>query len=177
MMRHGLRIVARIVSGGQTGADRGALDAADELGIPRGGYAPLGWRAEDGTIPALYRMGMSEARYSGYEIRTKLNVEEGDGTLILSLGPLRPGSGSAKTATIARRLGRPCLHVIVSAADDAVIRPELALADVGAARARAWIVDHRVRTLNVAGPRESVEPGIQRAARRSLTSILGRVGP
>lgn len=149
-------------SGGQTGADRGALDAARVLGLGRGGYAPLGWRAEDGEIPEGYRVGMVESTSPSYSSRTRLNVQHSDATLVLSLAELRWGGGSATTIAVARRLGRPVRHLLVSSLDS----------EIGASRVREWLVDHGVRCLNVAGPRESREPGVQLAVRDALVAAL-----
>ena len=74
----------RIISGGQTGVDRGALEAAIALGIPHGGWCPLGRSAEDGVIPARYQL--QETDSPQYAVRTEWNVRDADGTLILSWG-------------------------------------------------------------------------------------------
>lgn len=72
------RLVTRIVSGGQTGADRAALDWAIAHGIPHGGWCSPGRMAEDGMIDARYKL--SEILTGGYRRRTRMNVEDGDGT-------------------------------------------------------------------------------------------------
>ena len=142
----------RIISGGQTGVDRGALDAAIAAGVAHGGWCPRGRRAEDGSIPERYRLTEDE----DYAARTERNVLDSDATLILTIGALR--GGTALTRRLARRHGRPCLVVDLAAAPapDAV---------------RAWIDAHDVRTLNVAGPRESAHPGVQ----ERTADFLGRV--
>jgi Circularly permutated YpsA SLOG family len=99
--------VRRIVSGGQTGVDRAALDVALELGLECGGWCPRGRRAEDGEIPARYPL--RETRSAGYPVRTERNVRDSDATLVLHEGRL--GRGTALTAGCARRLGRPLLEV------------------------------------------------------------------
>lgn len=128
----------RIVSGGQTGVDRAALDVAIELGIPCGGWCPRGRRAEDGVIPAYYPL--AETASVHYRVRTRENVADSDGTLILSFGP--PEVGTRHTATFAGRFARP-LHIVDLNGK----------ADVEAVR--RWLVISGIRTLNVAGPRES----------------------
>ncbi len=147
--------VGRIVSGGQTGADRAALDAALALGIPCGGWCPRGRRAEDGTIPARYPL--RETASSGYPERTGRNVRDADATLILTRG--RPRGGTALTAALASRAGKPCLVVDLNVGADA-------------AAVRAWLEQNRVRELNVAGPRESEQPGIHDEAEEFLRRVL-----
>lgn len=155
-----------IISGGQTGADRGGLLAAHDLGLQRGGMAPLGWRAEDGQIPAWFRAGMTQSASAGYPVRTRANVEASGGTLILSFGPLAAESGSMLTAKIARRLGKPHRHIILDVDSPRVIGP------TALQFAQRWLNENRIVTLNVAGPREGREPGIQAATRAALNAIL-----
>ena len=99
--------VAKIISGGQTGADRGGLDAAIEIGVPHGGWCPKGRRAEDGTIPPIYDLG--EMRSSSYVSRTEQNVIDSHATVVLTCGP--PTGGSRKTIEFADTHQRPCLQV------------------------------------------------------------------
>jgi hypothetical protein len=155
--------VTRIISGGQTGVDRGALLAARDLGLMRGGWAPRGWRAEDGAIPAEFRDGMKESRAWYYPYRTRLNVEDGDGTLVLSFEELTADSGSMLTTQIARKLGKRCLHMTIDKMQHSV----------GAAIVRGWLMGSEIRVLNVAGPRESKAPGIQEQSRAVLVALLG----
>lgn len=157
--------VHTIISGAQTGADRGALDAAAILGLKRGGWVPLGWRAEDGEIPLKYRTGMSESASPAYPVRTRANVESSTGTLVLSLRELTHESGSMLTCNIARKIGKPYLHSIipVDGGLDSFLLDHL----------KGWLVAKQIRTLNVAGPRESREPGVQNAVRCALIQLLG----
>ncbi|MEW5774286.1 MAG: putative molybdenum carrier protein [Thermodesulfobacteriota bacterium] len=148
--------MAMIISGGQTGVDRAALDAALALGLPLGGWCPRGRRAEDGTIPPVY--SLRETASSGYASRTLRNVREADATLILCRGRLSGGTGL--TAALARKLGKPALVV------DLAGKPSVR-------QVRSWARRHRVEVLNVAGPRESKCPGIQRQATRFLLQVLG----
>jgi hypothetical protein len=145
----------RIISGGQTGVDRAALDAAMGQGIPCGGWVPRGRRAEDGPVPPIYPL--RETRSVAYVERTRLNVRDSDATLILVLGA--PAGGTALTIDLARRLRRPCLVVDLDTTDDP-------------AEVRCWLVEREVRVLNVAGPRESGCPGIYRQARGFLDALL-----
>lgn len=154
--------VTRIISGAQTGADRGALEAAHDLGISRGGTAPLGWRAEDDEIPEWYRQGMTQGPGAAYPARTRANVHNSDGTLIVSLGELTAESGSMLTGKLARSLGKPLLHMTIEKLEH----------PIGTALVRGWLEGRKIRTLNVAGPRESREPGLQAATRAAIVRLL-----
>lgn len=148
----------RIVSGGQTGVDRGALDAALAAGAACGGWCPAGRRAEDGRIPPEYPL--AETRESDYVARTRRNVEDSDATLIIHSGELE--GGTALTVNICRELDRP--HLVVNAGAESV-------ADA-ADRLRSYIREHRVGTLNVAGPRASKWPEAEDTTRDLLSRIL-----
>lgn len=147
--------VLKIISGGQTGVDRAALDVALESGIPCGGWCPRGRRAEDGVIPAKYPL--QETASEDYAERTRLNVLDSDGTLILIAGT--PDGGTALTVRIARENARP--HRVVELGHPPDARDVL-----------DWIRDHRIRTLNIAGPREEEHPGIQERATGFLLGLL-----
>src|SRR5262245_8934917 len=102
-------VLIRIISGGQSGADHGGLLAARELGIPTGGTAPRGWQTETGPQESLLKsFGLVESREPGYPARTRQNVQDADGTLLV--GEYRSG-GSALTANVAREAGKPLFHV------------------------------------------------------------------
>jgi hypothetical protein len=133
----------KIISGGQTGADRAALDWAIAHGIEHGGWCPKGRLAEDGVIPVRYQV--VELAGAGYRARTKANVRDGDGTLIVSIEPSLSG-GSRLTAEFAKALEKPCLHV----------HPAMGWRDA----LEKWLAVNHVRVLNVAGPRVSSEPGV-----------------
>jgi Circularly permutated YpsA SLOG family len=152
-------MIEKIISGGQTGVDRAALDVALALGIPCGGWCPKGRRAEDGKIPGHYPL--QEASSSEYPVRTQLNVEDSDGTLILSWGS--PAGGTALTIKLARRLKKPYLLIDLSQGAD----PQ---------KVREWVKDNRVEVLNVAGPREGEAPGIHDRALSFLRQFL-RITP
>ena len=132
----------KIVSGGQTGVDRAALEVGLALGLAVGGWCPKGRRAEDGVIPDRYPLVETPERH--YEARTRCNVEDSDGTLILSVGKL--DGGTALTASHTRQIGKPCLVVTLEEG----IEP---------AAFRAWLDEHRIAVLNVAGPRERQRSG------------------
>ncbi|WP_447980191.1 putative molybdenum carrier protein [Candidatus Nitrospira bockiana] len=145
----------RLVSGGQTGVDRAALDVALDLGLPCGGWCPKGRVAEDGVLADRYPL--RETPSPIYPERTEWNVRDSDGTLVLVKG--EPSGGTALTLEVARRLAKPSLLIDLSnpPSPDAV---------------RAWLTAHGIRTLNVAGPRESTCPGIYADAVAFLRSLL-----
>jgi len=145
----------KIISGGQTGVDRGALDAAVALGIEHGGWCPLGRLAEDGRIPDRYRLRETET--SDYPERTERNVLDSDATLILCRGPL--SGGTELTRRLAEAHGRPCRVVDLEEAPS--IEP-----------IHRWLTEQRVSVLNVAGPRESQSPGIAAAAQEFIERLL-----
>jgi hypothetical protein len=148
-------MLEKVVSGGQTGVDRAALDAALELGLPCGGWCPQGRKAEDGVIASRYPL--TETPSVEYAQRTEWNVRDSDATLVLTLG--RPSEGTAFTVEVARRLGKRCLILILSDRPTPLI-------------ARQWLAEQRIRVLNVAGPRESKCPGIYAHALPFLRKVL-----
>jgi len=148
----------KIISGGQTGADRAALDIAMKLKIPAGGWCPADRRAEDGTIPDRYPL--TAISNAGYRQRTRRNVADSDGTVILSSGKLT--GGSAETARHAEQLNKPCL----------VIDAEQMTTTEAAILLAVFILRHRIHTLNVAGPRASKQPGIYAFVTDVLMKLL-----
>ncbi len=153
----------KLVSGGQTGADRAALNVALELGLDHGGWVPKGRAAEDGPLPGRYRV--RETPSQDPASRTERNVMDSDATLLISHGPLT--GGSELTRRFAAALGKPVLHVELG---------RLGAAEA-AERIARWLGALRCRTLNVAGPRASEEAGIHAAAgavlRHALSKHLG----
>ena len=145
----------RVVSGGQTGVDRAALDAALALDFVIGGWCPRGREAEDGPIPPRYPL--AETPHRDPAERTEWNVRDSDATLILHRGRLDGGSGL--TAQLARRQGRPLLVRDLGGEIDAL---EIA----------RWLVANDVGVLNCAGPRESEAPGIQAQAQPLLRELF-----
>lgn len=139
--------VHTIISGGQTGADQGALLAARELGIATAGTAPRGWLTDDGPQRTLLQdFGLKECTERGYPARTKANVLKSDGTLIV--GPCRSG-GSALTRKFANDYDKPLFHVAFTTVKDVQVE-----------EFRYWLKRFRIGILNVAGNRESQSPGI-----------------
>lgn len=151
-----LAVFTEIISGGQTGVDRAALDAALERGLPCGGWCPRGRRAEDGPIAARYPLRETPSRH--YAERTQRNVREADGTLVLTRGMVQ--GGTALTVRLAGKLGKPCLVLDLNG------QPDIAAV-------HQWACQNIVRVLNVAGPRESEQPGIAAEAGRFLRALLG----
>ena len=148
-------MLAKIISGGQTGVDRAALDVAQELGIPRGGWCPKGRRAEDGTIAAKYPL--TETPSEKYPQRTEWNVRDADGTLILTRG--RPQGGTALALSLARRQEKPHLVVDLNQMPEPV-------------KVREWISGQHIQVLNVAGPRASENEDIYAQAKEFLCRAL-----
>jgi hypothetical protein len=137
-----------IISGGQTGADRAALDFAIEYGLPHGGWCPRGRKAEDGVISARYELRETPSRR--YAQRTEWNIRDGDGTLVVSIAA-DPQGGTRLTLDLARRLGKPVLHIARENAGD--------ILEVGS-QLHDFLREQSIEILNVAGPRASQEPEI-----------------
>jgi hypothetical protein len=162
------RLPSKIISGGQTGVDRAALDVAIELGIPHGGSCPRGRLAEDGPIPAKYQL--TEHASPSYDDRTRQNVADSDATLILcdtaQEGTSALRGGTKLTFSESGRQRRPCLVVQLGDEPSAT----------GIAAARSWLAEHRIATLNVAGPRESQSPGVGQRTTIFLRALLAGPG-
>jgi hypothetical protein len=149
--------LAKIVSGGQTGADRAALDWSLAHNVPCGGWCPKGRKAEDGPIDPKYPL--KETPSSSYLQRTEWNVRDGDATVLFSIQPNLRG-GSKRTMEFARAHKKPNLHLC--AGDKAA-----------AEKLKAFTEEHRVKILNVAGPRASNEPGVGEFVNRALKHAFG----
>lgn len=156
--RNGIKIT-KVISGGQTGADRAALDAAINCGVLHGGFCPKGRRAEEGPVPARYTLRETESE--AYAVRTRANVEAADLTLIFSHGPLT--GGSLLTLKFARELGKPFLHVDLCGEFQGVGKMTELFPALGKV------------IVNVAGPRASNDPEIYDAVYRAVTRLLRRV--
>ena len=148
----------KIVSGGQTGVDRGALDAALEAGFSCGGWAPPARLAEDGVIPARYPM--TELEQGGYSERTLKNVVETDGTVIIFNGELEGGTRQTRDNCVAQ--AKPFL--VIDAAQTSPIQ--------AADEISVFVTRKNIVVLNVAGPRASKWPEAQQYARTVITLAL-----
>lgn len=151
-------MLKKIISGGQTGADRAALDVAIKLEIPYGGWIPKGRKAEDGTLPEKYQL--KEMSSPSYKVRTEQNVIDSDGTLIISHGEL--AGGSAVTQSFAKKHKKPCLHIDLNIISSFQAANEI----------NDWILNNYIKILNVAGPRASKDPEIYKAASDILEAAI-----
>jgi hypothetical protein len=152
--------VRKIVSGGQTGVDRAGLDFAIRCGIAHGGYCPQGRRSESGRIAAKYRL--IECDSPDYATRTALNVVHSDGTLILTRG--RPEGGTQRTIEFCMHYGKPSHTIDLDRT-------------LNTAAFAAWLREHDILSLNVAGPRESKQPGVGKQALKTLETLFAALEP
>jgi predicted Rossmann fold nucleotide-binding protein DprA/Smf involved in DNA uptake len=148
----------KIISGGQTGVDRAALDVALTLGVSCGGWCPKGRLAEDGPISDHYPL--QETSSSKYPVRTEKNVQCSDATLILNIGSL--SGGTALTAEFAKKNGRPCKVINL----DKRINIEEVV---------AWLHQHNIAVLNIAGPRASKRRDLYEIAHIFLVKLISLV--
>lgn len=144
-----MNMIAKIISGGQTGADRAALDFAIKHEIPHGGWIPKGRKAEDGVLDHKYHL--QEMPTPEYSKRTEQNVLDSDGTMIVSHGHL--AGGSSLTEHLAEKHEKPCIHI------------DLSNLTMGKASIiiNNWIQRYKITILNIAGPRSSKDPKIYKA--------------
>ena len=150
----------KIVSGGQTGADRAALDWALRHNVECGGWCPKGRKAEDGPIDPKYPL--KETPAAAYIHRTEWNVRDSDATVLVSVESTLTG-GSKKTMEFARKHKKPRLQLCAG---------ENAAAD----KLEAFTEKHRVKILNVAGPRASNEPGVGEFVMSTLDKAFTDIG-
>lgn len=152
--------IKTIISGGQTGADRAAFDFALENRIAIGGFVPQGRRAEDGRLSGDYP-NLTETATRNYAVRTELNVQNSDATLIVSHGRLT--RGSRLTKKFAAAYAKPFLHVdfLESTIEEA------------AEKTRRWLASINCRKLNIAGPRASTDAEIYEKTKRFLAELFG----
>lgn len=151
-------MIKKIISGGQTGADRAALDTAIKFNIDHGGWVPLGRLAEDGVLPERYRM--EEMPTESYPKRTEQNVKDAHGTLIVTRGPLT--CGSLLTKKLASQNKKPWCHIDLAFVDEFEAAVIL----------NSFISDYTIKILNVAGPRASSDPGIYRDVKAILETLI-----
>lgn len=154
-------MIEQIISGGQTGVDRAALDVAMKLNILHGGWCPKGRLAElDTTIPKKYLL--NETATSDFNERTKLNIRDSDGTLIFVPSLPLPKSindGTALTEQEARTRNKP--HLVIDLSKEIDIQLII-----------NWARIHEIKILNIAGPRESLSPGIYQKTFGVLINLL-----
>ena len=148
----------KIISGGQTGVDRGALDACLEHSFDCGGWCPKGRLAEDGTIDNKYPL--RETEENDYSIRTIKNVEEADGTLIIA--PENITGGTLFTYQVAKKKNKPVLLITPNPADNSLKLSSIV----------DWLISNSIKTLNIAGPRESQWPDAYKKSRRLVEELL-----
>lgn len=152
--------IEKIVSGGQTGADRAGLDFAIEHGIPHGGWVPKGRKTEDGPLDPKYKL--QEMPTGEYSKRTEKNILVSDGTVIVSHG--LPTGGSALTRELAKKHQKPWIFIDFDSAS---------LNDASN-QIRAWIERRDIKVMNVAGPRGSKDPKIYQATLDLLEEALSK---
>lgn len=141
----------KVISGGQTGVDQAGLDAAIALGIEHGGYCPQNRRSEKGPIPDKYKL--EELATFSYVDRTKQNIIESDGTLLINEGPLTGGTKLTKELCI--KYGKPLWTVQLDDGDiEDLVRNFITFVSF----------EPKTVVLNVAGPRESKCPGVHARA-------------
>lgn len=151
-------MIKKIISGGQTGADRAALDTAIKFNIDHGGWVPQGRCAEDGVLPVRYRM--QEMPTDSYPKRTEQNVKDAHATLIITRGPLTGGSLLTKNLAFSHK--KPCTHINLVSIDE--FEAAIIL--------NSFILDYTIEILNVAGPRASNDPGIYRDVKAILETVI-----
>lgn len=148
----------KIISGGQTGADRAALDAALKFDVPYGGWLPKGRLAEDGPLDLRY--SLKEMPTDSYSARTEQNVVDSDGTVIFSHG--KPTGGTDYTREMALKHGKQLLSIDLN----------LTATHDAASLIVSWIQMRRIKILNVAGPRASEDAGIYNDVFRILAMVI-----
>ena len=151
-------MIKKIISGGQTGVDQAALDAAIACGVQHGGWLPAGRKTEDGPLPKRY--ALVELESESYPVRTRKNIVEADATLIISHGPLT--GGSALTADIAQKMSIPCMHLDLDTFSGVL----------GLQKINAWLQDIQPVILNVAGPRASSDSRIYQKSYDIVVELL-----
>ena len=151
-------MLKKIISGGQTGADRASLDVAIKKGIPHGGWIPKGRKTEDGTLPTKYNL--SEMTSTSYPKRKEKNILDSDGTLIISHSKIT--GGSSLTRKLAKQHEKPWIHLDMNTLSIKEATEQLS----------RWIKGHDIQTLNVAGPRQSKDPDIHRKTSEVLEGCI-----
>lgn len=147
----------KIISGGQTGADRAGLDAAKDLNITTGGYCPLGYLTENGNDITLKKYNLKQLRSVKYEDRTVKNVLISDGTVLFC----KTGKNSAIIGEGTR-----------ITYETAIVNNKPVIVNPGKKNFLKWLEENKIKVLNVAGNRESQFPGIYKKTRKFLIKAL-----
>lgn len=150
-------MIKKIISGGQTGADRAGLNVAIELGLKHGGWAPKGFTAEDGVVPKIYNL--KEMPVRGYPPRTEQNVLDSDGTAIFYYD--KPSGGTALTIKLCRKHKMPCVKINLSKNDNSNVDKLI-----------EFFKTEKIRTLNVAGPRSSSAKKLKKSIGHDTRRVL-----
>ncbi len=147
--------IQKIVSGGQTGVDRAALDVGLAFNLPIAGWCPKDRHAEDGPIPSHYPL--HDTPSPNYSQRTEWNVRDSDGTLVLTCG--KPTGGTTLTIRLAKRHHKPLLVIDL----DQNPKPS---------EVSSWLIQHNIHILNIAGPRQSTHPAVYQLAYTFMDTVL-----
>lgn len=156
--RKSKQMIKKVISGGQTGVDQAALDAAIACGVEYGGWIPAGRKTENGPLPMRY--ALVELESESYPVRTQKNIVEADATLIISHGPL--AGGSALTANIAQKMNIPYMHVDLDTFSGVLVLQKI----------KAWLQENQPVILNVAGPRASSDSRIYQESYDIIVELL-----
>ena len=151
-------MITKIISGGQTGAARAGLDAAINKRLPCGGWCPKDRKAEDGQVPKKYPL--QETDSDDHSVRTEQNVKDSDGTIVFTFG--EPIGGSALTIEFAEKHEKPVLQIDLSKNSKQFLLDEIC----------GWIIRNKICVINVAGSRESKNPGIYNSVYNILTRVI-----
>lgn len=151
--------VRKIISGGQTGADQGGLVAGRRLGLETGGTAPRGFRTATGDDPRLAALGLTEHASRDYQPRTKDNVLDADGTIVIGR---HSSPGSKLTIKLCAEFRKPCFLLPWNSGEEVPDPTEF----------QAWLLRNDIQVLNVAGNGEGNNQGVGRAAVAFLVAAL-----
>jgi hypothetical protein len=141
-------MLKKIISGGQIGADQGALDAAIKYSFPYGGWIQKGRKIQSGILPDKYKL--KEMTVAGFKEKIEQNVIDSDGTVIISHGDFSGGADYSQK--MAEKHNRPCLHIDLEKTPPFIASPEI----------NTWIIDHNIEVLNVTGSKASEDSNVHR---------------
>ncbi|CAF1177340.1 unnamed protein product [Rotaria sordida] len=159
-------MLKKIITGGQTGVDRSALDVAIELNYEYGGWCPHGRKAEDGIIDPIKYANLEETSTDHYPQRTEFNVRDSDGTLIIVVGGEDAmDRGSKLTVDMTKKYEKPLFTVNLNEEDNSANETKVI----------EWLSTNKIEILNIAGPREETLPGIYKKAEIFLRNLLPKI--